>query len=101
MGDAGLHGDGDDFGGRGGGRRGGSGGRRGGKFARFGTGRRIVEPEEPLEYKNVAYLQKFVGPTGKIMSSRRTGFSGQNQRKLARAIKNARMIGLLPFVGKA
>ena len=74
---------------------------RRGKFARFGTGKRFAKPEEPLDYKNIAYLQKFIGPTGKIMSSRRTGFSGQDQRKLARAIKNARVLGLLPFVGKS
>ena len=71
-----------------------------GKFARFGRTRRVVEPEEPLEYKNVAYLAKFIGPTGKIQSRRRTNFSGQDQRKLARAIKNARLVGLLPFVGR-
>lgn len=83
-----------------GGRRQGGGAARRSKFARFGAGKSFARPEEPLDYKNVAYLQKFVGPTGKIMSSRRTGFSGQNQRKLARAIKNARLVGLLPFVGK-
>jgi small subunit ribosomal protein S18 len=87
---------------QGGGRRSSGGGAaRRSKFARFGAGKRFVKPEEPLDYKNVAYLQKFIGPTGKIMSSRRTGFSGQDQRKLARAIKNARVIGLLPFVGKS
>lgn len=75
-------------------------GRRG-KFARFGKTRTEVEPEEPLDYKNIGYLQKFVGPTGKIASRRRTGFSGQNQRKLATAIKNARVLGLLPFVGRS
>lgn len=75
-------------------------GRRG-KFARFGKGRAPVEPEEPLDYKNVAYLQKFIGPTGKIASRRRTGFSGQNQRKLATAIKNARSLALLPFIGRS
>lgn len=74
---------------------------RKGKFARFGQTRRVVEPEEPLDYKNVAYLQKFIGPTGKIVSRRRSGFSGQNQRKLANAIKNARIVGLLPFVGRS
>jgi len=78
-----------------------SGPRRGSKFARFGKARRVVEPEEPLDYKNVAYLMKFVGPTGKIVSRRRSGFSGQNQRKLARAIKNARIVGLMPFVGRS
>ena len=37
-------------------------------------------------------------PNGKIQSRKRTGFSGQNQRKLATAIKRARFLGLLPYV---
>ena len=63
--------------------------------------RREVLPEEPLEYKNIAYLAKFVSANGRIQSRKRTGFSGQNQRKLATAIKQARMVGLMPFVGRA
>ena len=69
------------------------------RFGRFSR-RKIVEPEEPLDYKNVAYLSKFLSPNGRIQSRKRTGFSGQNQRKLASAIKRARIVGLLPFVGR-
>lgn len=74
--------------------------RKKGKFGKFARPLKLVEPEEPLDYKNVTYLAKFVGPTGKIMSRRRTAFSGQNQRRLSIAIKHARHLGLLPFVGK-
>ncbi len=81
------------------GRDGGSGPRRS-KFGKFGARRREVLPEEPLEYRNIAYLAKFVSANGRIQSRKRTGFSGQNQRKLALAIKQARMIGLMPFVGR-
>lgn len=70
------------------------------RFGRFSR-RKIVEPEEPLDYKNIAYLSKFLSPNGRIQSRKRTGFSGQNQRKLASAIKRARIVGLLPFVGRA
>lgn len=87
--------------GNGGGYRDGGGGQRRSKFGRFGARRREVLPEEPLDYKNVAYLAKFVSANGRIQSRKRTGFSGQNQRKLASAIKQARMIGLMPFVGRA
>ena len=76
------------------------GGPRRSRFGRFGQKRREVLPEEPLDYKNVGYLAKFVSPNGRILSRKRTGFSGQNQRKLANAIKNARMVGLMPFVGR-
>ncbi|MBX3462128.1 MAG: 30S ribosomal protein S18 [Planctomycetes bacterium] len=85
----------------GGSRDGGSrdGGRRS-KFGRFGARRREVLPEEPLDYKNVAYLAKFVSANGRIQSRKRTGFSGQNQRLLAAAIKRARLCALMPFVGR-
>ena len=74
--------------------------RGGGKFGRFGVKRPEVQPTEPLDYKNVAYLSKFVTPTGKIQSRKRTGFGGQNQRMLANAIKQSRFLGLMPFVGR-
>jgi small subunit ribosomal protein S18 len=76
------------------------GGRRRGKFARFGRRGRTVEPDEPVDYKNVAYLERFLTPTGKIQSRKRTNFSGQDQRKLAAEIKLARFMGLLPYSGQ-
>lgn len=91
---------GSDSGAPGGGSFGGGGGGRRSRFGRFGARRRVVEPEEPLDYKNVAYLSKFVSANGRIQSRKRTGFSGQNQRKLAAAIKRARMLALMPFVGR-
>ena len=81
--------------------RGGRPPRRGGKFAKFGMRRARVTPEEPLDYKNVGYLTRFVTPQGKIYGRKRTGFSGQDQRKLASAIKRARFMALMPFVGRA
>lgn len=86
------------YGSRDGGSR--DGGARRSKFGRFGARRREALPEEPLDYKNVAYLAKFVSANGRIQSRKRTGFSGQNQRMLAEAIKHARLVGLMPFVGR-
>ena len=91
----------------GGGRRSGGGGGAGGPrkgpggFGRFARSKRVVQPEEPLDYKSVDYLLKFVTAVGKIHSRRRTGFSGQDQRKLGVAIKRARFLGLLPYVGRS
>jgi small subunit ribosomal protein S18 len=82
-----------DFDGEGRGRR--------GRFARFARPKPVAEPEQPLDYKNIEYLSRFVSAQGKIVSRKRSGFSGQNQRKLAAAIKHARFLGLMPFVGKA
>ena len=67
------------------------------RFPRFGR-RKLVMPEQPLEYKNIEYLSKLVSPQGKIWSRKRTGFSGQDQRKLALAVKRARLLALMPFV---
>ncbi len=53
-----------------------------------------------IDYKDVEILKRFINPSGKIMSRRRTGVTAKNQRKLATAIKNARFLGLLPFVAK-
>ncbi len=51
-----------------------------------------------IDYKDVDVLGQFIDPYGRIMSSKRTGVSSKNQRKLAEAIKRARFIGLLPFI---
>jgi small subunit ribosomal protein S18 len=80
---------------------GGGGGPKRGKFGRFGPKRPEVRPTEPLDYKNIAYLAKYLTPNGKIQSRKRTGFGGQNQRLLALAIKQARFLGLMPFVGRS
>ena len=51
-----------------------------------------------IDYKDVKLLQRFVSERGKIVPSRITAVSTQKQRELARAIKRARFLGLLPYV---
>ena len=53
-----------------------------------------------IDYKDTEILKKFINPNGKIMSHKRTGVTAKNQRALSAAIKNARFLGLLPFVAK-
>ena len=53
-----------------------------------------------IEYKNVAFLQKFVTERGKMVSRRFSGVSAKEQRALCVAIKRVRFLGLLP-VGSA
>ena len=53
-----------------------------------------------IDYKDVRLLQGFVSERGKIVPSRITAVSSKKQRELARAIKRARHIGLLPYVVK-
>ncbi len=52
-----------------------------------------------INYKDLAYLQKFLTPQAQILSRKRTGFCAQCQKELKQAIKRARHISLLPFVG--
>ncbi|MEI6237442.1 MAG: 30S ribosomal protein S18 [Candidatus Saccharibacteria bacterium] len=51
-----------------------------------------------FDYKDVKSLQRFVNQFGQIETRRRTGLTEMQQRRLARAIKRARHIALLPFV---
>jgi small subunit ribosomal protein S18 len=52
-----------------------------------------------IDYKDVATLRKFVSDRGKIRARRITGVSVQDQRKIAKAVKNAREMALLPYSG--
>ena len=51
-----------------------------------------------IEYKDVRLLQRFISERGKIVPSRITAVSAKKQRELAKAIKRARFLGLLPYV---
>jgi len=52
-----------------------------------------------LDYKDLETLTKYISPQGQIMARRRSGYCSKCQRQLKQAIKRARHIGLLPFVG--
>ena len=51
-----------------------------------------------IDYKNVEMLKMFITPNAKISPRRATGTCAKHQRELARAIKNARFMALLPYV---
>ncbi|WP_416907865.1 MAG: 30S ribosomal protein S18 [Polymorphobacter sp.] len=53
-----------------------------------------------IDYKDVRLLQGFVSERGKIVPARITAVSGKKQRELAKAIKRARHLGLLPYLVK-
>ena len=53
---------------------------------------------EFIDYKDVELLKRYIGQSGKIAPRRLTGTSAKYQRQLAKAIKNARFMALLPFV---
>lgn len=51
-----------------------------------------------LDWKDVDLLRQFVPERGKIMPRRISGISAKDQRRLAKAIKRARSMAMLPFV---
>ena len=59
-----------------------------------------TEKIEEIGYKDVARLSRFITERGKMSSRRGSGVCARHQRKLARAIKRARFIALLPFIKK-
>jgi small subunit ribosomal protein S18 len=62
------------------------------RFCKF-----TVEGVEEIDYKDLNTLKQYVSETGKIVPSRITGTNARYQRQLARAIKRARFLGLLPY----
>ena len=81
---------------RGGGRPGGPGG-RGKFFRRKKVCKFCTEKIDAIPYRDVRLLQGFVAERGKIVPRRLTGVCTTHQRRLTRAIKQARNIALLPF----
>jgi small subunit ribosomal protein S18 len=83
--------------GPGSGQRRGPGGRRGErirprKYTRINS--------EHIDYKDLLLLRRFISDRGKVRSRRVTGLSRQHQRELALAVKRARELAMLPYVGE-
>ena len=55
---------------------------------------------QDIDYKNVELLKKYITKFGKIVPRYYSGVSLKNQKKLAKAIKRARIMALIPFVKK-
>lgn len=51
-----------------------------------------------IDWKDVDYLKRFIPERGKIMPRRISGVTAKDQRRIAKAIKRARTMALLPFV---
>ncbi|MEO0407480.1 MAG: 30S ribosomal protein S18 [Cyanobacteria bacterium P01_A01_bin.135] len=59
-----------------------------------------ISPKEPIDYKDVELLRKFITDRGKILPRRITGLTAKQQHDLTYAIKRARLLALLPFVNR-
>lgn len=51
-----------------------------------------------IDYKDAETLKRFLSPHSKILPQRKTNVCARHQRKLARAVKRARQLGLIPFI---
>ncbi|MBN2548199.1 MAG: 30S ribosomal protein S18 [Anaerolineales bacterium] len=69
-------------------------------FARPRECQFCVEKSTTIDYKQVEVLRRFISDDGRIRPRRQTGTCAKHQRALARAIKRARHIALLPFSGE-
>ena len=58
------------------------------------------DKKKVIDYKDPDTLKTFISENGKINSSRYTRLTAKEQRKLNKAIKRARLLGLLPFTDK-
>ncbi len=62
------------------------------KYCRF-----TAEGVSEIDYKDIEVLKQYVSETGKIVPSRITGTKAKYQRQLAKAIKRARYLALIPY----
>ncbi|VAX77128.1 30S ribosomal protein S18 [Serratia symbiotica] len=65
------------------------------KFCRFTS-----EGIQEIDYKDIILLKNYISESAKIVPSRITGTSAKYQRQLARAIKRARYLSLLPYTDR-
>ena len=57
-----------------------------------------ISLNQKIDYKDIKLLKLFITDQGKILPRRATGVTVQQQRKLSKAIKRARILSLLPFL---
>lgn len=59
-----------------------------------------TQPDKGLDWKNAETLRRFMTSENKIMTRKQTACCAKHQRKIARAIRRARVVGLVPYVSK-
>jgi small subunit ribosomal protein S18 len=59
-----------------------------------------IPPSQPIDYKDIDLLRKFITERGKLLPRRITGLTAKQQRDLTTAVKQARLLALLPFINK-
>jgi small subunit ribosomal protein S18 len=57
-------------------------------------------PKEALNHNNLSLLRRYVSPCGRIRNRTQSRLGAKDQRKIAKLIKRARCLGLIPFIGQ-
>ena len=60
------------------------------------TRTRLLKADQVVDYRDYEFLRKFMTERGKIVPGRITGANAKQQRQVKRAIRRARVMGLLP-----
>ena len=60
----------------------------------------VKDAPEVVDYKDLASLQKFMSPQGKLFDRKRLGNCAKHQRAITRAVKRARFLSLLRYSGR-
>ncbi len=55
---------------------------------------------QEIDFRDIPFLRQYVSAQGKIIDPRHTGTCAKHQRELARAVKRARRMALLPYTSK-
>lgn len=56
----------------------------------------LLKADQQVDYRDYEFLRKFMTERGKILPGRTTGINARQQRQVKRAIRRARVMGLLP-----
>ncbi len=62
--------------------------------------KKVVETPRFVDYKDTEYLKQFVNPHARMNNRRRTRVSARQQREIAKAIKRARFMALMPYIAR-
>lgn len=70
-------------------------------FPQSSSGLSVKRSRGTIDYKNVVLLRKLITAEGKILPRRINKLTAKQQRYTSKAIKSARIMGLLPFINKS
>nr|YP_010338187.1 ribosomal protein S18 [Erythrolobus coxiae]UNJ17772.1 ribosomal protein S18 [Erythrolobus coxiae] len=59
-----------------------------------------LKPHESLDYKDIDLLRKFTNEQGRILPRSITGVTSKQQKKISKAVKQARVLAILPYINR-